>query len=179
VTTPGSELAERIRASVREIPDFPQRGISFKDITPVLADPNLFETAVLALAECSRKFDVSKVVGIESRGFIFGAPIAMQLDCGFVPIRKPGKLPFRTHRVEYQLEYGLDALEAHIDAFVAGERVLIVDDLLATGGTASAAARLVTQLGGEVVGAAFMIELGFLGGRALLQGIPVQSLLTY
>jgi adenine phosphoribosyltransferase len=174
-----SALSERIRASVREIPDFPQPGISFKDITPVLANPNLFHAVVLELANATRRLGVSKVVSIESRGFLFGAPIALQLGCGLVPIRKPGKLPFRTHRVEYQLEYGLDALEAHVDAFVAGERVLIVDDLLATGGTAAAAADLVTQLGGEVVGAAFMIELGFLGGRARLGKIPVEALLAY
>jgi adenine phosphoribosyltransferase len=174
-----SDLAARIRASVREIPDFPQPGIDFKDITPVLAEPALFAAVIRALSKPFRNASITKVVAIESRGFIFGAPVAMQLSCGFVPIRKPGKLPHRTQRIEYELEYGTDVLEAHIDSIADHDRALIIDDVLATGGTASAAAQLVRLLGGEPVGAGFVIELGFLQGRARLGGLPVTSLLCY
>ncbi len=174
-----ADLAARIRASVREIPDFPQPGINFKDITPVLANHTLFAEIIHALAEPYRTADITKVVAIESRGFIFGAPVAMLLACGFVPIRKPGKLPHTTQRIEYALEYGTDILEAHVDSLAVDDRVLIIDDVLATGGTAGAAADLVRLLGGNPVGAAFVIELGFLAGREKLVKLPVTSLLCY
>jgi adenine phosphoribosyltransferase len=173
------DLAERIRAHVREIPDFPQPGINFKDITPVLAEPALFAAVIDALAEPFRNESITRIVAIESRGFIFGAPVAIELSCGFVPIRKPGKLPHQTHRIEYELEYGTDILEAHVDAITPDDRVLIIDDLLATGGTARAAAELVRLLGAEPVGAAFVLELGFLAGRERLGEVPVNSLLRY
>lgn len=173
-----SALQGRLRSAIRDIPDFPKPGILFKDITPVLADAALFRAVIAALADAHR--DVADaVVGIESRGFIFGAPLALELGLPFVPIRKPGKLPYRTRRVEYQLEYGSDSLEAHEDAIGAGHRVLIVDDVLATGGTAAGAADLVRQLGGLVVGTAFLIELSFLGGRKRLGGIDVSALVVY
>jgi len=173
----GGALQERLRAAVRDVSNFPQAGITFKDITPVLADAPLFAAVVQALASFASGADL--VVGIESRGFIFGAPLAIGLGCGFVPFRKPGKLPFRTERIAYGLEYGSDALEAHVDAIVPGHRVLIVDDVLATGGTAAAAAALVTRLGGVVVGAAFVLELAALGGRGRLGTVPVHTLLAY
>ena len=175
------DLAGRLRATIRDIPDFPKPGIIFKDITPVLADPALFEDAVAAMAEAGAAdgAGVTAVVGIESRGFIFGAPLALRLGVAFIPVRKHGKLPFRTVRIDYALEYGTDALEAHEDCLSAADRVLIVDDLLATGGTAEATAGLIRQLGAEVSGAAFMVELGFLGGRDRLDGIPVHSLVNF
>ncbi len=173
----GGELERRLRASLRDVPDFPKPGSVFKDITPVLADPALFGDVVRALA--ARAAGADLVVGIESRGFIFGAPLALLLGCGFVPFRKPGKLPYRTERVEYGLEYGTDALEAHVDAIQPGQRVLLVDDVLATGGTAVAAVELVRRLGGEVVGAAFVLELAFLGGRAKLGELPLHTLVTF
>lgn len=173
----GAELERRLRAALRDVPDFPRPGIVFKDITPLLADAALFGDTVRALAEQAGGADL--VVGIESRGFIFGAPLALRLGCGFVPFRKPGKLPYRTQRVEYGLEYGSDALEAHVDAIVPGHRVLIVDDVLATGGTAAAAADLVRRLGGDVAGAAFVLELTALGGRARLGSLPVHVLVSF
>ena len=172
-------LADRLRASIRDIPDFPKPGILFKDITPVLADPALFRDTIAALANQWRAEKPDVVVGIESRGFIFGAPLALALETAFIPIRKPGKLPYKTMRVEYALEYGTDALEAHQDAVAGGQRVLIVDDVLATGGTAAAAAKLVSQLGGDVIGAAFLIELGFLNGRERLDTLQTRALITY
>ncbi len=172
----GAELERRLRAAVRDVPDFPRPGIAFKDITPVLADGALFADTVRALAAYADRADL--VVGIESRGFIFGAALAVQLGCGFVPFRKPGKLPYRTERVEFSLEYGTDALEAHVDAIVPGHRVLIVDDVLATGGTAAAAADLVRRLGGDVVAAAFVLELTALGGRSRLGTLPAHVLLA-
>lgn len=172
-------LADRIRARIREIPDFPRPGINFMDITPLLADGELFREVIDAMAAAAGP-DVDLVVGIESRGFIFGAALAYRLGCGFVPVRKPGKLPFRTHRVDYTLEYGTDGLEAHEDAITPGMRVVLVDDVLATGGTAAATAQLVTRLGGELVVALFVLELGFLGGRERLAGgPPVHSLIRY
>lgn len=164
---------------VRDIADFPQPGIVFKDITPVLADRRAFTDLVDALAGPYEGDEVDKVAGIEARGFIMATPVAEALHAGFVPIRKPGKLPYRVVREEYDLEYGRDALEVHEDAFVAGDRVLIVDDVLATGGTSAAAVRLIRRLGAEVIGVAVFIELGFLGGRDALAGVPVHSLVTY
>jgi adenine phosphoribosyltransferase len=166
-------------ALVRDIPDFPKPGIVFKDITPVLASPDGLEAAVAGLADYGRERGAEVVIGAEARGFLLGPAIARELDAGFVLARKPGKLPHDTVRAEYQLEYGTDALEIHSDAIDSGSRVLVHDDLLATGGTAAALCELVEQLGGVVVGCAFLIELGFLSGRAALGTHDVHSLLRY
>jgi adenine phosphoribosyltransferase len=164
---------------VRDIPDFPKPGIVFKDITPVLASPQALDAAVTGLAGFARPLDVDLVIGAEARGFLLGPALARELGAGFILARKPGKLPHETVRAEYALEYGVDTLEIHSDAVHAGSRVLVHDDLLATGGTASATCELVEQLGGEVVGCAFLIELAFLDGRARLEGRIVHSLLSY
>jgi adenine phosphoribosyltransferase len=168
-----------LAAKIRDIPDFPKRGIVFKDIMPLLADPEALHETVERLAEFAgpRKPDV--VLGAEARGFILGAALAYRLGCGFVAARKPGKLPWRTISAKYALEYGFDALELHADAIADGARVLIHDDLLATGGTAKAKIDLVEQLGGTVVGLAFVIELEFLNGREKLGGYDVCSLIKY
>jgi len=171
-------VAVDLRALVREIPDFPQPGIGFKDITPILADPAGLDAAVTCLAEVAPP-DVDIVIGAEARGFLLGPALARELGAGFVLARKPGKLPAETVRAEYVLEYGTDALEIHSDAVASGARVLVHDDLLATGGTAKAKCELVEQLGGEVVGLPFIIELEFLNGRERLQGHDVFSLLQY
>lgn len=173
------DLAARLRATIRDVPDFPQPGILFKDITPVLGDPALFQDLIIHLAEKLAPEKIDVVAGIESRGFIFGAPLALALGAGFVPIRKPGKLPAEKVRVDYALEYGTDSLEAHADAIVKGQRVLIADDVLATGGTAAAASRLVEQLEGTVVGFCILVELSFLNGRERLKETPLLTLLTY
>lgn len=178
-TDSNDELAARIRATLRDVPDFPKPGIVFKDITPVLAEASLFRLVTEAMAAPWATGGVTHVVGIESRGFIFGAAVAQHLGAGFIPIRKPGKLPFQRQRVEYALEYGTDALEMHVDACGAESRVLIVDDVLATGGTAAAAARLVEQAGARVEGLAFLVELGFLGGASRLGRRRVTSLVQY
>ena len=170
-----AELADYIR----DIPDFPRPGIIFKDITPLMADARALDTAVVRLAEYARPRDVDVVIAAEARGFLLGAALARDLGAGFVLARKPGKLPHETVRAEYMLEYGTDALELHSDAVAHGARVLVHDDLLATGGTARALCSLVEQLGGEVVGCAFLIELAFLRGRDRLQGRNVRSLLSY
>lgn len=164
---------------IRDVPDFPKPGVVFKDITPVLADPGAFSTLVDQLCAPYEQESVSKVVGIEARGFILATPVAEQLGAGFVPIRKPGKLPAAVIRETYELEYGTDALEMHKDALRPGDRVLIVDDVLATGGTAAAAIRLVERLDAEVIGVAVFIELAFLGGRASLNGADLHALVTY
>lgn len=174
-----SVVSGQLRAGIREIADFPREGIVFKDITPILADHALLRAAVEAMAEPFRGGRVDTVAGIESRGFIFGAAVAMELRAGFVPLRKPGKLPHERLRVEFQLEYGTDALEAHTDALARGPRVLIVDDVLATGGTAAAATDLLRRLGGDVVGATFLLELTFLDGRRRLPSLDVRSLVDY
>ena len=168
-----------LRALIREIPDFPRRGIGFKDITPVLADPAGLDAAIAALAEQARPLDVDVIVGAEARGFLLGPALARELGAGFVLARKPGKLPHETVRAEYLLEYGTDALELHTDAVASGARVLVHDDLLATGGTALALCQLVEQLGGTVAGCGFLIELTFLGGRERLAGYPVHALIAY
>ncbi len=164
---------------IRDVPDFPKPGIVFKDITPVLAAPAAFRDAIDLMAEPYQRSEIDAVLGIESRGFMFGAPLALQLGAAFVPVRKPGKLPRKATRVEYALEYGQDALEMHADSFEIGARVLIVDDVIATGGTAAATAELASQLGAQVVGAVFLMELGFLEGRARLRDVPVTSLIHY
>jgi adenine phosphoribosyltransferase len=168
-----------LRAKIRDIKDFPTEGILFKDITTLLKDGPAWRFAVDSLASHYQKERVEIVVGVESRGFIFGGAIAHQLNAGFVPVRKLGKLPGKTIEVEYELEYGRDALAMHEDAIQPGQRVLAVDDLLATGGTMGATLRLVEQLGGRVVGVAFMIELAFLKGRDKLRNYPLHSLITY
>ncbi|MDQ6891471.1 MAG: adenine phosphoribosyltransferase [Acidobacteriota bacterium] len=167
-----------LRALVRDVPDFPSPGILFRDITPLLANPEAFRAAVFAMSAPYRGVGLSKVLGIEARGFMFGAAVARELAVGFVPVRKPGKLPGETIRASYGLEYGKDTLEVHRDACTAGERVVIVDDVLATGGTAEAAARLADSLNAEVVGLTFFIELENLGGRARLAPRRVQSVLV-
>ena len=168
-----------LRAHIRDIPDFPKPGIVFKDITPLLLDPGALSEAIRGLSEWARPRGVRYVVAAEARGFILGAAVARELGAGFVPARKPGKLPSDTVSAEYVLEYGVDALEVHADAFADGARVLIHDDLLATGGTARAVAHLVRRLGGEVVGCAFLVELAFLSGRARLEPFEVHALVRY
>jgi adenine phosphoribosyltransferase len=168
-----------LRAKIRDIKDFPTEGILFKDITTLLKDGPAFRAVVDMLASEYDRQRIDVVVGIESRGFIFGGAVAHQLAAGFVPVRKLGKLPGKTIEVEYELEYGRDALAVHEDAIKAGQRVLAVDDLLATGGTMAATLRLVEQLGGKVVGVAFMIELAFLKGREKLRNYPLHSLIVY
>jgi adenine phosphoribosyltransferase len=173
------DLESRIKGVIRDIPDFPKKGILFKDITPLLADPSSFEAVLDAIASPHAENRPDRVAGVESRGFIFGAAVAARLKAGFIPIRKPGKLPGKTIRQTYHLEYGTDALEIHADAVTRGHRVLLVDDLLATGGTAAAAAGLITRLGGELAGISFVVELDFLEGRKKLEGLPVTSLVRY
>lgn len=171
-------LTDDVRSALRDVPDFPRPGILFKDITPLLADAALFARATAAMAEPFRAAGVTHVAAIESRGFLFGAPIAQHLGAGVVPLRKPGKLPAARRRVDYALEYGTDALEAHEDACRSGDRILVVDDVLATGGTARAACDLVERGGAEVVGCSFLMVLGFLPGLAALSGRRVEALLT-
>jgi adenine phosphoribosyltransferase len=166
-----------LKSFIRDIPDFPSPGILFRDITPLLASPSAFQAAVTAMAGPFRQSPPEKVLGIEARGFMFGAAIAHELGVGFVPVRKPGKLPRETYRVSYGLEYGKDSLEIHTDACRPGERVLIVDDVLATGGTAQAAGELADRLGAEVAGMAFFIELQALQGRSRLPSRRLHSVL--
>ena len=168
-----------LRERIRDIPDFPKPGIVFKDITPLLGDEKAFRFAVDAIVEHFGPRPVTKVLGIEARGFIVAAPVAYQLEAGFVPVRKAGKLPWDIEREEYELEYGTDLLEIHQDAVAPGDQVLVVDDVIATGGTAAATCRLVERLGGTVVGLGFVIELTFLAGRAKLEGRDVLSLVTF
>jgi adenine phosphoribosyltransferase len=170
---------DQLKRLIREVPDFPKPGILFYDITTLLQDPAGLRAVIDGLGGCYRHQRIDKVVGIEARGFIFAPAVAYALHAGFVPVRKPGKLPAATARVEYKLEYGTDALEIHMDAINKGERVLIVDDVLATGGTARATADLVANLGGEVAGLGFVIELDFLRGRGKLGEYAIQSLVHY
>jgi adenine phosphoribosyltransferase len=176
--TKGSTLKE-IRAAIREVPDFPKPGILFKDITPVLQDPHLFARVIDLLAERYNNQRIDKIVAIESRGFIFGAPLSKVLGAGLIPLRKQGKLPYDTISESYDLEYGSATLELHKDAIEPGDKVLLVDDLLATGGTARASANLVRTLGGDVIEAAFLVELKFLEGRSRLDGVPVYSMVEF
>ncbi|MHB1455753.1 MAG: adenine phosphoribosyltransferase [Armatimonadota bacterium] len=164
---------------IRDIPDFPHKGIIFKDITPVLQNHQAFSEVIDRLSDFAESVTPDIIVGIESRGFILGAPMALKLGKGFVPVRKIGKLPHKTVKCEYALEYGTSAVEMHRDAVLPGQRVLIVDDLLATGGTSAASVTLVEELGGVVAGIAFMIELEFLDGRTALEGYKVESLIKY
>jgi len=174
-----TDLQQRLVASIRDIADFPRPGVAYKDITPLLGDAALLRAVVDALAAPLADAGVTKVLGVEARGFILATPVALALGAGFVPVRKVGKLPWHVESAEYTLEYGTDVLEVHRDAVAAGERVVIVDDVLATGGTAAAAVRLTEALGAEVVGLSFLLELSFLGGRAAVPGHAVTSLLAY
>ncbi len=164
---------------IRNIPDWPKKGILFRDITPLLADPKAFRASVDALCADFAEVNVDYVAAVEARGFIFGAAVAQKLSAGFVPIRKKGKLPFKTESVTYDLEYGTDALEVHKDAVKEGAKVLMVDDLLATGGTMAAACKLIEKIGGQIVGIAFLIELRELAGREKLSGYKIRTLISY
>jgi len=170
---------EKFRAAIRDVPDFPTPGVIFKDITPILADPTLFGEAVDLLADEVEKLRPDKIVGIDARGFLFGAAVAYRLRRGFIPVRKKGKLPHRSISFAYQLEYGAAEMEMHVDAVSPGDRVVLVDDLLATGGTSAAAIHLVHQSGGVVEAALFFIELTFLQGRRRLADVPVRALVTF
>ena len=172
-------MLDAVRAAIRDVPDFPKPGVVFKDITPVLSDPRLFKQVIDALAERWRGERIDKIIGIESRGFVFAAPLAYVLGTGLTIVRKPGKLPWRTFREAYALEYGEAVLELHEDAFRPGERVLVLDDVLATGGTAEAAGRLVARQRAELAGFSFVVDLTFLGGAARLGQSRVHSLLRY
>jgi len=174
-----SNTISRLRAAVRDIPDFPKPGILFKDITPILADGALFREAIDLFAEQCDGHRVDKIVGIDARGFLFGAATAYKLGAGFIPMRKKGKLPYQTAGMSYSLEYGEAEMEMHVDAIRPGERVVLIDDLLATGGTASAAIKLIHSMGGELVNTLFLIELEFLEGRKALQSENVTSFITY
>jgi len=170
---------DTLKTKIRDIPDFPKPGIIFKDISPLLQDPEALSSAVKQLALLCADYDIDIIAGMEARGFIFGSLVAYELKKGFVPLRKPGKLPHDVISVDYDLEYGTASLEAHIDAIETGARVLLIDDLLATGGTAKASCELIEKLGGQVIAYGFVIELDFLNGRQQLSGKPVHSLLHY
>jgi len=174
-----SEIVDKLRAGVRDVPDFPKKGIVFKDITPLLSDPALFRASIDLFLERCRGKEIDKIVGIDARGFLFGSAVAYELGVGFVPIRKRGKLPYKTEVAKYSLEYGQAEMEMHIDAVVEGERVILVDDLLATGGTSAGAAALIRKFGGRLLEAQFLIELEFLNGRKQLDPTPVVSFLKY
>lgn len=171
--------ATDLQAKIRSIPDFPIQGILFRDITPILQDPVSLKAAIDMMAQAYQNARIDVVVGIEARGYILGAPVAYQIGAGFVPVRKPGKLPYDKISVDYALEYGTNTLEMHKDAVAGGHRVLVVDDLLATGGTAAAVREMVEKLGGSIVGFAFLIELAALKGRAKLPGVDVKSFITF
>lgn len=179
MTTASHSTVEDIRNAIRNIPDFPKPGIQFKDITPVLADADLFRASVELLCEGFAPGEVDAVVGVDARGFIFAAAVALRLHAGFVPVRKGGKLPYNTHEEHYELEYGTSTIAIHIDAIQPGSRVLLVDDLLATGGTSGAALTLLKKMEANVLGARFLIELGFLNGRKKLDGLQIHSLIIY
>ena len=168
-----------LRETIRDVPDFPKPGILFKDITPLLGDSAALKAAVQALAAPYRDASLTAVAAVESRGFIFASAVALELGCGFVPLRKPNKLPAETTSATYELEYGTDTIEVHVDAIDPGDRVAIIDDVIATGGTAAAAVELVETLGGNLVGISFLIDLAFLGGTAKLGDYPIHSVITY
>jgi len=169
----------RIANAVRDVPDFPKPGILFKDITPLLSDGALFKESIDLFLEACRPLKPDKIVGIDARGFLFGSAVAYELGAGFVPVRKKGKLPYRTKETSYTLEYGEATVEMHVDAIAPGERIVLVDDLLATGGTSAAAAKLIAEAGGDLLEVQFLIELAFLGGRRHLEPVPVRAFLTY
>jgi adenine phosphoribosyltransferase len=174
-----ADMLERLRTGIRDVHDFPKKGIIFKDITPILSDPGMFHASIDLFLERCRGKKIDKIVGIDARGFLFGSTVAYELGIGFVPIRKRGKLPYKTEIAKYSLEYGEAEMEMHIDAMMRGERVVLVDDLLATGGTSAAAAALISKVGGQLLEAQFLIELEFLRGRKKLQPTPVVSFLKY
>jgi adenine phosphoribosyltransferase len=178
-TTNNCATPAEIERAIRNIPDFPKPGIQFKDITPVLADPRLFCGSIELLTDHFKPGSIDAIVGIDARGFIFAAAAALRLHAGFIPIRKKGKLPYQTHEQGYDLEYGTNIVAIHTDALKKGSRVLLIDDLLATGGTAAAAAELVKRLGAEILEISFLIELKFLNGRAKLKDYPIRSLVVY
>ncbi len=173
------DVIEKLSAGVRDVPDFPKKGIVFKDITPILSDPALFRASIDLFLDRCRGRKIDKIVGIDARGFLFGSAVAYELGVGFVPIRKRGKLPFKTEMASYSLEYGDAEMEMHVDAVTAGEQIVMVDDLLATGGTSAAAAVLIRKAGGHLLEAQFLIELEFLHGRKQLEPTPVTSFLKY
>lgn len=177
--TKQSATVAELTAAIRNVPDFPKPGILFKDITPVLSDARLFAASIELLTAPHKPGGIDVVVGIDARGFIFASAAALKLGAGFVPIRKKGKLPYKTIETSYDLEYGSNTVAIHVDAIKPGSRVLLVDDLLATGGTAAAAIKLLQQMGANIVEASFLIELGFLNGRQLLAGVPVRSLIQF
>lgn len=179
MTLPFKSAMERLKANIRDVPDFPKKGIVFKDITPILSNGQLFGLAVNIFAERYRRKSIEKIVAIDARGFLFGGALANYLGIGLAVVRKKGKLPYKSHEMEYELEYGTGILELHVDGVEKGQRVIIIDDLLATGGTAAAAAKLVEKCGGEIVEMAFLVELGFLKGREKLVKYPVFSAITY
>ena len=170
---------DKLKTKIRDIPDFPKQGILFKDITPLVQDPNSLRFAIEQLIKPFKNSNITAVAGMEARGFIFGSLVAWELNVGFIPLRKPGKLPYDVQSVAYTLEYGEASLEAHIDAIKPNDRILLIDDLLATGGTAKASCQLVEKLGGEVVACAFVIELAMLHGRGQLKNTPIHSLIQY
>jgi adenine phosphoribosyltransferase len=172
-------MIERLRAGVRDVPNFPKRGVVFKDITPILVDSRLFHESVEVFLTRCRSLPIDKVVGIDARGFLFGAAVAYALGVGFVPIRKKGKLPFKTESASYSLEYGDAEMEMHVDSIARGENIVLIDDLLATGGTSAAAAALIQKVGGELIEAQFLIELEFLRGREKLAPTPVVTFLKW
>src|ERR1700720_3004771 len=173
------DIIDKLRAGVRDVPDFPKKGIIFKDITPILKDGALFRTSIDAFLEQCREKKIDKIVGIDARGFLFGSAVAYELGVGFVPLRKKGRLPYKTESAKYSLEDGEAEMELHIDAIPRGEQIILIDDLLATGGTSASAATLIKKVGGQLVEAIFLIELEFLHGRDKLSPIPVTSFLKY
>lgn len=174
-----SDSIEKLRAAVRDVPDFPKAGIVFKDITPILGNGKLFRTAIEAFLEQCRGKQIDKIVGIDARGFLFGSAVAYDLGVGFVPLRKKGRLPYKTESAKYSLEYGEAEMELHVDAIERGEKIVLIDDLLATGGTSASAATLIQKVGGILLEAQFLIELEFLQGRKKLESTPVVSFLKY
>jgi len=174
-----ADSIDRLRANIRDVPNFPKHGIVFKDITPILVNPELFRESVDVFLDRCRQLPIDKVVGIDARGFLFGAAVAYALGVGFVPIRKKGKLPFKTTSASYSLEYGDAEMEMHVDSMKPGEKIVLIDDLLATGGTSAAAAALIQKVGGELLEAQFLIELEFLHGREKLDPTPVVTFLKY
>jgi adenine phosphoribosyltransferase len=174
-----ADALQKLRAAVRDVPDFPKKGIIFKDITPILADAELFRASIDAFVERCRGKAIDKIVGIDARGFLFGSAVAYELGVGFVPLRKKGRLPYKTESASYTLEYGEAEMELHIDAIDRGEKIVLIDDLLATGGTSASAAALIKKVGGDLIEAQFLIELEFLHGRDKLASTPVVSFLRY